>query len=112
MVVADAVGDLEVVRRIERDALVASRDSNRANNLQILTWRRQCLHTSFLNQIDEWRRTAVHDWHFRRIELDQHVVDVHADKGCQEVLNGLDSHVVTCQSGGELNAGEMLDGGW
>ena len=36
MVVADAVGDLEVIRRIERDALVAARERDRPDDLQVL----------------------------------------------------------------------------
>ena len=44
MVVADAVGDLEVIRRIERDALVAARDRDRPDDLQVLARRLQPLH--------------------------------------------------------------------
>jgi hypothetical protein len=36
MIVADAVGDLEVIRRIQRDALVAARERNRPDDLQVL----------------------------------------------------------------------------
>src|SRR5437762_548831 len=44
VIVADAVGDLEVVRGEERDPLVAARHRDRPDNLQILARRLQPLH--------------------------------------------------------------------
>ena len=64
MIEADAVGDLEVIRRIERDALVAARQRDRPQDLEVLARRAQRLHAGFLNQVDERRRAAVHDRHF------------------------------------------------
>ena len=67
MVEADAVGDLEVIRRIERDPLVALRQGNRAQDLQIAARGRQFLDARLVqDQIDERRGAAVHDRHFRR----------------------------------------------
>ena len=94
MVEADAVGDLEVIRRIERDALVAARNRDRPDDLQVLARRLQPLHARFLNQVDERRRAAVHDRHFRRVQLDDDVVDAHADERRQQVLDRLDRHFV------------------
>src|SRR5436189_100090 len=70
MVVADAVGHLEVIGRIERDPLVAARDSDRPNDLEVLARRVEALYARLLNQVDERRSAAVHDRHFRRVQLD------------------------------------------
>ena len=90
MVEADAVGDLEVIRRVERDALVAARERDRPDDLQVLARRLQPLHAGFLNQVDERRRAAVHDRHFRRVQLDDDVVDAQADERRQQMLDRLD----------------------
>ena len=71
----------------------------------------QPLHARFLNQIDERRGAAVHDRHFRRVELDDDVVDAQADERGQQVLDRLDRDVVARQARRELNAGEMLHRG-
>jgi hypothetical protein len=111
VVVADAVGDLEVVRRVERDPLVAARERNRPDDLQVLARGRQLLHARFLNQVHERRGAAVHDRHFRRVQLDQHVVDAEADERRQQVLNRFDRHLVARERRGQLNARQVLDVG-
>ena len=78
MVVADAVGHLEVLGRVEGDALVAARDHNGSDDLEIFPRRLKTLHTGFLNQVDERRRAAIHDRHFGRVQLDDHIVDAKA----------------------------------
>ena len=76
MIEADAVGDLEVIGRVQRDPLVALRQRDRAQHLQIATRRRQLLDTRLVqDQVHEWRGAAVHDRHFGMIELDDDVVD-------------------------------------
>ena len=75
---------------------------------RVLARRLQLLHAGFLNEIDERRGAAVHDRHFRRVQLDQHVIDVHADERRQEMLDGLDRDLVSGQAGGELDAGEVM----
>ena len=61
-----------------------------------------------MNQIDERRRAAVHDRHFRRVQLDDDVVDAHADERRQQVLDRLDRHLVARQPGRELNARQVV----
>jgi hypothetical protein len=108
VVVADAVGDLEVIRREQRNPLVAARNRNRPDDLQILARRLQGLQPRLVNQIDERRRAAVHDRHFRRIQLDDDVVDAHADERRQQVLHRLDGYLVARQPGRELNARQVV----
>ena len=108
MVVADAVGDLEVIRGVERDALVAARDRDRAHDLQILPRRLQPLHARFVNDVEERRRAAVHDRHFRRVQLDDDVVDPHADERREQMLDRLDRHFVARQAGRELNPRQVV----
>ena len=90
MVERDAVGDLEVIRRIDRDALVAARQRDRPQHLQVPARRVQPLDAGFLNQVDERRRAAVHDRHFRRVQLDDDVVDAEADERREQVLDRVD----------------------
>ena len=55
MIEADAVGDLEVLGRIERDALVSLRQRNRPQDLQVAARRAQPLDARF---VESDRRTA------------------------------------------------------
>src|SRR5205814_5905876 len=66
MVVADAVGDLEMIGGVNRDALVAARQRDRTHDLQKLAVLLLPLHAGFLKQVDERRGAAIHDRHFRR----------------------------------------------
>ena len=108
MIVADAVGDLEVVRRVEGDALVAARNRNRPDDLQILARRFQALHAGFLNQVDERRRAAVHDRHLGRVQLDHDVVDPRADEGGEQVLHRLHRHLVMRQARRQLDSSQVM----
>src|SRR5260370_22556182 len=109
MIVADAVSDLEVIRRKERDALVTTRNRNRPNDLEILAGRVQALHGRFVDQINGRRSAAVHDRPLRRVQLDDDVVDAHADERRQKMLDRLDRDLIAGQAGGELNPGEIVD---
>ena len=111
MIVADAVGDLEVIGGIERDSFVATRHRNRPDDFQIPAARLLPLHARFVNQIDERRGTAIHDRHFGRVQLDDHVVHAHADERREQMFDRLDRHLVTRQTGGELNAREVVHRG-
>ena len=109
MVVADAVGHLEVIGRIERDPLVAARDSDRPDDLEVLARRVEALYARLLNQVDERRSAAVHDRHFRRVQLDNNVVDAGADERRQQVLDRLHRHLVARQAGRQLEARKILN---
>jgi len=69
------------------------------------------LYARFLDQVDERRRAAVHDRHFRGVQLDDDVVDAHADKRRQQMLNRFDGYLIPRQPCGELDARQVVDGG-
>src|SRR5262249_42353344 len=111
VVEADAVGDLEVVRRIQRDPLVALAQRDRPQHLQILFRRRQFSDARLVeDEVHERRGAAVHDRHLGTVELDNDVVDAERRESSQQVLHGLDRHGFTRQAGRELNAAQMRDG--
>ena len=62
---ADAVGDLQLLCRVESDALVALRKRDRPQHLQVATRRLKRLHPGLVqDQVNERGRAAVHDRHF------------------------------------------------
>ena len=93
MVEPDGVADLEAVRRVHRDALVALLHVHLTQHLDRLARRRQLFDAGILNQVDPGRRAAVHDGHFGMVELDAGVVDAQAAKRRQEVLDGIHGRV-------------------
>ena len=111
MVERDAVGDLEVIRRIQRDALVAARQRDRPQHLQVPAGRLQRLDARFLNQVDERRRAAVHDRHFGRVQFDDRVVDAKADERGEQVLDRVDPDGISHQAGGVVDAADVADRG-
>ena len=68
------------------------------------------LQAGFLDQIDERRRAAVHDRHFGRVELDDDVVDAHADERRQQMLDRFHRHLIARQARGELETRQMAHG--
>ena len=108
---ADAVGHLEVIGRIERDALVAARQRDRAHDFQEPLRRREPLEARFVNQVNERRGAAVHDGHFGMVQLDDDVVHAQADERGQQVLDGLDRAVLQRKAGGVLDAAQVRDRG-
>ena len=111
MIVADAVGHLEMIGRIQRNPLVAARDRNRPDDFQILPGRLQPFHARFVNEIDERRRAAVHDRHLGRVQLDDDVVDPGAHERGEQMLDRLDRHLVARQPGRQLDPGQVLHSG-
>ena len=109
MVERDAVGHLEMVRRIDRNALVAARQRERLENLQVAPRGWQPLDAGLMNQVDERGRAAVHDRHFRGVQFDDDVVDAEADERRQQVLDGADVHRSGRKAGREIDGAEMAD---
>ena len=64
-----------------------------------------------MNEIDERRGAAVHDRHFRRIELDDDVVDAEADERREQVLDRVDLDGVACEAGRVIDAADVLHRG-
>src|SRR5690606_6785930 len=62
-----------------------------------------------LDEVDERRRAAVHDWHLGRVELDRDVVDALADQGREQVLDRLHGGARKGQPCGVVQARDVLD---
>src|SRR5438132_10917471 len=62
-----------------------------------------------MNQIDERRRAAIHDGHFRRIELDDDVVDAQADERREKMFDGADVDRIARQTRREIDAAKVAD---
>ena len=78
-------------------------------HLQVAPRRLERPDPGFLNQVDERRRAAVHDRHFRRVELDDDVVDAETDERGQQVLDGVDLDGVAHQAGRVVDRADVLD---
>jgi hypothetical protein len=52
-----------------------------------------------------------HDRHFRRIELDEDVVDADRGQRRQQMLDGLDRHFVARKARGQLDTRQIVHGG-
>ena len=80
-------------------------------DLQIAARRRQFLDTGLVqDEVHERRSAPVHDRNFRRIQLDNDIVDAERRQRRQKVLDGLDRHGLPCQPGLVLNTAQMGDG--
>src|SRR4030095_14076466 len=108
---ADAVGHLELVRRIQRDPLLAARQRDRPDDLQESLRGGQPLQPGLVNEIDERRSAPVHDGNLGMVELDDDVVHAEAHQGRQQVLDGLDRAILQRKPGGVLDAPEVADRG-
>src|SRR5262245_4048673 len=111
VIVTDAVSDLEMIRWIQRDAFIATRDGNRPDDFQVLARSREWSHAGFVNQVDKRGGAAVHNRDFWGVQLDNHIVDSHADECGQQVLDCLDRHLLARQARRELNACKVMNSG-
>jgi len=111
VVVADRVGDLEVLARVERDALVAASQLDRPGDAQEPAGHAKVADAGFVDEIHERRRAPVHDRHLGVVQLHHRIVDPETRQGRQQVFDRLHRPLVLGQTGGVLNAGQVPDGG-
>jgi hypothetical protein len=64
---------------------------------------------AFLNEEDERRGAAVHDRHFRRVQLDDRVVDAGADQRREHMFDGLDTGIAQTQLRGVGHGAQVVD---
>lgn len=62
-------------------------DAHRAQNLEITTGRAERDEAGRLDGCDELGGAAVHDRHFRAVDLDQHIVEAEAGAGRHQMLD-------------------------
>ena len=78
-------------------------DPHRLEHLDAAPWRRQTRDAGLIDRSDEWRGAAVHDRHFRTVDLDDGVVDAEAVQRRQHVFGGRDGRaVLIAEHGGEF----------
>ena len=112
VVEADAVGHLEVVGRVDGDALVAVGERDRPRHLQKPPRRLEGPDARLVDQVDERGGAAVHDRHLGLVQLDADVVDAETDEGRQQMLDRPDRRRVLGERGGVADAGYPIrDGG-
>jgi hypothetical protein len=107
MIEADAVGDLEVVRRIQGNPLVSLRERNRAQHFQVSSRRLKPFHPRLVDEVHEGRGAAVHDRHFRAVQFDNRVVDAESGQRGEQVLDGLDRNRFARQTGLILDSSQV-----
>ncbi len=67
---------------------VAAADAHRLDHLDIAARQRTRGEAGLVDGVDEGSSAAVHDRHFRPVDLDDHVVDIEPAKRGQEMLGG------------------------
>ena len=65
------------------------------------------LDADIVEGLDIRQRAAVEDGQFEVVELDDHVVDAHADTGREQVFGGRDQDALAHQAGGVSDFGDV-----
>jgi hypothetical protein len=105
---ADRVADLQAIRGVQRDTLVALLELNRAKHLDRLARRSLRLHAGILNQVHPRGGAAVHDGDFAVIQFDADIVDAEGAKRREQVLDRLDGGLARTEAGLELLAAAQV----
>ena len=85
------------------------RQRERPQDFHVAARRGKPLDAGFMNQVDERRRAAVHDRHFRRVQFDDDVVDPEADERRQQVFDRVDVDRVTGKARRVVDATDVAD---
>ena len=108
----DGIAHRVSFRRIHADELVAFAHLVRPQNLQVGALAPLLPHSDARNHLDERQRAAIENRQLEVVELDDGVVDAHADKRRKQVLSGRNQHALLHQTGGVADLGDVLaDGG-
>ena len=105
---ADAVGDLEVVRRVERDPLVALAQEMGRSTLRNFFGAVSFFTPASFGSDDERSRAAVHDRDLGAVQFDDDIVDAEGREGSQQVFDGLDRDGLAGEAGGQLDAPQVV----
>ena len=99
MCVVDPDAQLELARRDHPNPAIALSHLDGLGDHQTASHATLGSEASLLNQIDEGRRTAVHDRQLRAGDLHRAVVDTQAPEGGVEVLDGREGHLAVAEGG-------------
>jgi hypothetical protein len=99
--------DAEAVRvRPQFAKGLAARHTHRLQHFDIAAWRREGDEAGLVDGLHEGRRAAVHDRHFRTVELNKRVVDSEAAQGGENVFgSGAENAGGVAENGGEFGRG-------
>ena len=111
MVERDAVGDFEVIGRVQRNPLVSTGDRDRPEHFEVPARRLERLDACLLNQVDERRSAAVHERHFGRVQLDDGVVHAKAHERRKQMLDRVNPDGVSREACGVIDAADVADRG-
>ena len=90
----DRQRNLVTVMRIEPDPFVAVAGFDRFQNANKALRRDLIDDAGGLQQVDERGSGTVHDRHFRRIDLDDHIVEAEPGESRHQMLDRADTHAV------------------
>src|SRR5579859_2975415 len=103
----DRVGNRIRVRGIDRDELVPLAHLDLAANLQILAETPLFADSRLPNHLNKGTSAAVEDGQFEVVQLDDRVINAHADEGGKHVLGGRDEHAFLHKARGITYAGDI-----
>jgi len=107
----DGVTDGVAVGRIYGDELVAFTQFVRAQDLEVGALAALLTETNAGDHLDEGLRAAVENGKLEIVELDDGVVDAHANEGGEKVLGGGDEHAFLHERSGVADLGDVAADG-
>ena len=82
---------------------------HRLQNLQVTPWRIERNDAGAIDRLDEGGRAAVHDRHFRSINLDGRVVDAERAEGGHQVLHRRHLRAGDADGGAQLGGADVTE---
>ncbi len=107
----DSVADGVALSGIDADELLALVQLVGAQDLEVDALAALLAEPGIGDHLDEGLRAAVEDGNFEVVELNNGVVDAHADKSRQQVLGGGDEDALLHQAGGVADLGHVAADG-
>ncbi len=112
----DGVVDRVAVAGVDADELLAAgrgfADFDGFEDADVLTLAALALEAGGEDGGDVGQGAAVEDGDFEVVDFDDKVIDAEADKGREEVLDGLDENALAHEGGGVGDACDVAAGGW
>src|SRR5580693_2097328 len=97
----NGIGDGISIRRIDSDELAALAHFELAANLQILASAPLFADARLANHLHKWPRAAVENGQFQVVELDDGVINPHADERREHVLRGGNENALVHPAGND-----------
>ena len=107
----DFVGDGIALAGIDADELVALADLDVFQDAEVLAAAALAFEADVTEGLGVGQGTAVEDGELEVVELDEDVIDAHAEEGRKQVLGGGDEDALTHEAGGVADFGDVAAGG-